>query len=351
MIYALICTSICLIGSLIAVGILFYKNKTLQHQLKELLQENEAKQNPAKDKKSDDIVFKTDKDLVLTYVSESLCKQLGYKEKELIGKSIFGTIMEDTDAIQSHVHGYTGKILKKSRIVNNNIVLRDAEKQNLLMQCHQRPILNEILECTGISFICKNISQTQELQNKLDEIKDKDVLTGALNQESFLSFLEKDFQRAKRYNQNFALLVLETKDLCKFINQGISFERGDKLLKEMYKLCMDKTQNKAFVGRFEKTKFGIILNDYTREKAAALAQEIYEASKPIIKKLGVDDYNAQMLILSHTECKGFTDTYDNMIERINRHIKNALRRHQYGVMTSDNDKKWLNLPRFYKKDE
>ena len=337
----------------ILIGICFWqykKLKTIQQQLKELLQETSAQASDNSQTPTDDMNFKTDKDLIITFANDALCQNLGFNKEELIGKSVFGTLMEDSEAIKSNVLGYTNKILKKTKIVNNEILIRDAEGNTLIMQCHQRPILNEILQCTGISFICKNVSSAKEMQSKLLELSERDILTQALNQEAFLSCLEKDFNRAKRYNQDFALLVVEAKDLCRFINQGISFERGDKLLKAIYNLCAEKTENKCTIGRFEKTKFGLILNDYSREKTAALAQEIYEASKPIIKKLGVDTYNAQMLILSYTERKGFTDTEDNMLERTKRHIENALKKHQYGVTTSDNDKKIINLPFKYEKD-
>ena len=330
--------------------VLYKKLFALQLQLKELLSEKTSQSYEKAQTLTDDMSFKTDKDLIITFANDALCQNLGFKKEELIGKSVFGTLMEDSESIKSNVLGYTNKILKKTKIVNNEILLRNSEGQVLVMQCHQRPILNEILECTGISFICKNVSSAKEMQSKLLELSERDIITNALKQEAFFSCLEKDFNRAKRYNQDFALLVIETKDLCRFINQGISFERGDKLLKSIYNLCAEKTENKCTIGRFEKTKFGLILNDYSREKASTLAQEIYEDSKPIIKKLGVDTYNAQMLILSYTERKGFTDTEDNMLERTNRHIKNALRKHQYGVTTSDNDKKISDSPSKYVKD-
>ena len=337
----------------ILIGICFWQYKklfALQLQLKELLSEKASQSDEKAQTLTDDMNFKTNTNLIITFANDALCQNLGFKKEELIGKSVFGTLMEDSEAIKSNVLGYTNKILKKTKIVNNEILLRNAEGRALIMQCHQRPILNEILECTGISFICKNVSSAKEMQSKLLELSERDILTQALNQEAFFSCLEKDFNRAKRYNQDFALLVVEAKDLCRFINQGISFERGDKLLKSIYNLCAEKTENKCTIGRFEKTKFGLILDGYSREQAAALAQEIYESSKPIIKKLGVDTYNAQMLLLSYTERKGFTDTQDNMLERTNRHIKNALRKHQYGVTSSDNDKKAISTHFKYEKD-
>ena len=264
----------------------------------------------------------------------------------LLRKILIGFILASIVNLLFSFFFYTPKMYRISRD-NNELLIKDSENKTHLMACHQRPILNEILECEGISFVCKNISEAKELREKLQEIDSRDIVTGALNQEAFLTRLEQDFNRAKRYNQDFSLMVVDVRDLCDFINKGISFERGDKLLKTMADLCQDKVKDKGFVGRFEKTKIGMILNGFSREKAAALAKDVFTSSKPKIKKLGVDDYNAQMLIISYTERKGFNDTFDNMLERTKRHVKNAARRREYGVTTSDNDRKTAEVPTKY----
>lgn len=317
--------------------------KVLNKQIKELIKENDVQKTAAKTA-DEDICFKTDKNLIITFANEALNRGLGFKKEALIGRPLIGTLLEDNEAVRSNIKSYTSRIIKKSEIVNNQLVIINSQGQKGLMLCHQRPILNEILECEGISFVCKNISEACELREKLDNLNNNDILTGILNQEAFLNHLEQDFNRAKRYNKDFALLVVELRDLCDFINKGISFERGDHLLKGIADLCRSKVKNKCPAGRFEKTKIGLILNNYTREKAGNLAKEIFSEAKTAIRKLGVDEYNAQMLIISYTERKGFNDTFDNMLERTKRHIKNAARRHQYGVMTSDNDKKQVPLP-------
>lgn len=314
--------------------------KILNRRVKELIKENDVQHPETTDS---EICFKTDKNLNITHVNDALCKTLGFEKDKLIGVSIFGSLLEDNNAVRSNIKGYINRIIKKSDIVNNQLVLIDNNGEKKLTQCHQRPILNEILECEGISFVCQNISETRELQEKLANLKELDPLTGILNQEAFLFRLEQDFNLAKRYNREFSLLIVELRDLCDFINKGISFERGDNLLKNIAELCRNKINDTCFAGRFEKTKIGLILNGYTREKAGKLANSLYSQAKPVIRKLGVDEYNAQMLIFSYTERKGFNDTFDNMLERTRRHIKNAARRHQYGVTTSDNDKKRMPL--------
>lgn len=323
------------------------KIKGMQRQIRELIKEND-KQKAVNDNINEDICFKTDKELNLTFVNDALIKKLEFKRENLIGKSIFGTLLDDNKAIISTVQSYTGKIIKQARIVNNELIIKDAYGKNDLMMCHQRPILNEILDCEGIAFTCKDVTEEKELKEKLQQMSDKDVLTDTLNEEAFLKRLEQDFNRATRYNENFALIVVELRDLCEFINKGISFEHGDNLLKTIANLCNSKLKNEGVVGRIEKTKIALTMNKVSLKKVVSLARDILESSKPQIKKLGVDDYNAQMLIISYTERKGFTDTFDNMLERTKRRIKNAASHHKYGIISPENDQKKYDIPLQYK---
>ncbi len=319
------------------IALLQKRIKTLHVRIKELIKENDE-QPCVNTPKTDEISFKTDKEMKLTEASDSLCLKLGFEKNDLIGKPLLGTLFEDNEAEKSNLKVLSNKIFKTSSIINSDQLILGKDGQKTLMKCHQRPILNEILECEGISFLCKDISEAKKLQRKLKDLTNRDVLTQALNQDEFFHQLEHDFKRAKRYNEDFSLVVVDVKDLCDFINKGISFERGDSLLKTIAELAFAQTDNDYSVGRFDKTRFGIILNKTSRNKAEKIAQNILRESKPLIRKLGVDDYNAQMLTISFTERKGYNDTFDNMIERTKRHIANAVRRHEYGIVSSDNEK-------------
>lgn len=334
MIYLVMISAITIVGLAGACFWMLKKMNEMRVQIKTLIKENDVPKTVC-ESTNEDITFKTDKNLIINTANDALYRELGFTKDEIIGKSIFGTILEDNEAYIDNVKNYTNKIIKKTNIVNNELVILKSDGKKQLVLCHQRPILNEILECEGISFVCKNISEASELREKLDEIKNKDALTDTLNQKAFMVRLEQDFLRAKRYNKEFALVVVELRDLCDFINKGISFEAGDKLLKTMTGFCSAKIKGFGSIGRFDKTKLGLILNDCSREKAAELAYDLFENSKPKIRKLGVDEYNAQMLIISYTERRGFNDTYDNMLERVNRHLKAAVRDHRYGVTASD----------------
>ncbi|MFR8205315.1 MAG: hypothetical protein ACLU99_02475 [Alphaproteobacteria bacterium] len=62
----------------------------------------------------------------------------------------------------------------------------------------------------------------------------------------------------------------------------------------------------ANIGRVDKTKIVMVLNGTNREKALAIAQKIMKESVPAIRQLGVDEYNAQMIVITYSDRKTST---------------------------------------------
>lgn len=323
-----------LCGLLAAYAIILQaKLHKAKKNVKELIVENDTQavqnQNP-----QSDIYFKTDLDFIITYANDAV-KNLGFVPEELIGKHVLGSIFENNDANLKTLLSDFNKISKKQATVNTDQIVIKKDGSKVLMRCRTRPLLNSILKCDGISIMCKDCSETNLLKQKLNSFENRDVFTGILNEETFLKRLEHDFKQAKRYNNDFSLVVVELADIYEFINKGIDFETGDKLLKATAEICITEAGKDSSIGRFDKTKFGIILNKAPREKAVELSQQLYPLIVGKISTMGVDNYNAEMVAISYTNRKNFNDTDDYMLERVRRHIRNALRGRKYGIFSSD----------------
>lgn len=131
------------------------------------------------------------------------------------------------------------RLIKNQATLNVEGLLFKKDGSSFNVRCRKRPILNEILKCTGISYLCEDITETKIWKQKLSTYASHDFLIGdILNEEAFTQRLEHDFNRAKRYNQPFAMLVIELKDIYDFANKGISFETGDTILKNAAEYCV-----------------------------------------------------------------------------------------------------------------
>lgn len=320
---------------IIYMTVLQVKLHKVKKNLKELLVENDT-QTTIIQQQQKDIYFKTDLDFMITYANDATFNILGFTPEELIGQHVLGTVFKNNDANLKTLLSDFSKVSKKQATVNTDQILIKKDGGKLLMRCRGRPILNSILRCEGMSFMCKDFSETRRMEEQLESYARRDMLlTEILNEEAFLKRLEHDFRVNKRYNNEFSLIVIELCDIYEFINKGIDFETGDKLLKAASEICVNTAGNDKSIGRFDKTKIGIILNKTPREEAVKLSKKLYDLIVAKIRTLGVDNYNAEMIIISYTNRKNINDTDDLMLERVRRHIRNAMRNHKYGIISSN----------------
>ena len=71
------------------------------------------------------------------------------------------------------------------------------------------------------------------------------------------------------------------------------------------------------------------------EQALQKAIYLFGSIVPAIKNLRIDEANAQMIVITYSNRKGFADSFDAMLARLNRHISMALKQKIYGIVSSD----------------
>ncbi len=319
--------------------ILVLRNKFRQtnRTLRELIKENDGQQsNPQKT--SGDIYFKVNKEFILTFINESGADILGYDANELLNKPILQTLLEDNIANKEALETALSKMCRNQSTINTQILLLRKNGQKQLMLCRERPQLNEILECEGISFLCKDISEAKAWKENLSQFENRDLFIAGLNEQALMERLEHDFKLAQRYNKDFSCVVIELKDVYDFICRGIDFETADRMLKSVSDICFANLTPNANIGRVDKTKLALVLNGTSTEKAAVICQNIFQQAIPAIRKIGIDEYNASMFAIAYGGHKGYNDTYDGMWTRLKRHIKSALKKKDYRIINADSER-------------
>ena len=338
MVKALIVLLSVLVLALIAlVFVLLNKIKQTNRTLRELIKENDGQQsNPGKT--SGDIYFKINKDFVITFINENGADMLGYESCELLNRSVFETLIEDTEGNRETLSNVLSKMCRNQSSINTQIVLirKDGKKQ--LMQCRERPLLDEILECEGISFLCKDLSEAKAWKENLSQFENRDILISGLNEDALFERFEHDFKLAQRYNKPFSCLTVEMKDVYDFISRGIDFETADKMLKNVGDICFANLTPNANIGRVDKTKIVLVLNATAADKAFGIAEKISEQILPAVRALGIDEYNAAMFVIAYAAKKNYTDTSDALWTRMRRHVKQALKKKEYRIIDADNER-------------
>ena len=126
-----------------------------------------------------------------------------------------------------------------------------------------------------ISLLAKNLKNiAQDLSNLII----KDYLTQAYNSYYFSRTLEKEIERAKRYNQPLSFIYLDFYNF-KYINDAYGHDIGDKVLKEFSQKISSKIRSIDTFARLGGDEFGIIMPETDIEGAMYVARKILKIAE------------------------------------------------------------------------
>jgi diguanylate cyclase (GGDEF)-like protein len=125
--------------------------------------------------------------------------------------------------------------------------------------------------------------QLQESHQRLRALAENDSLTGLANRYYFDESLRAAIQRAKRHNEQLALLFLDL-DNFKFINDGLGHVIGDQVLKEVATRLLHVVRAGDIVCRLGGDEFAILAHNFdSQESVSQLAQRILDdLRRPIL---------------------------------------------------------------------
>lgn len=144
----------------------------------------------------------------------------------------------------------------------------------------------------------KLMSRIKEDAKKMSMI---DTLTGLLNHYGFTHSLEREVNRAKRYDLALSVIVFDI-DRFKLINDTYGHLRGDEVLKTVAKILLKNLREADMPSRQGGDEFAIILPQITKTEAFAVAEKlrsrteefnfIFEGKRiPITLSLGVASFS------------------------------------------------------------
>jgi len=146
--------------------------------------------------------------------------------------------------------------------------------------------------------------ELKDINNKLRSIAYMDALTGLYNRRLFLSTMENELRRAKRYARPFSLILFDI-DRFKLINDKYGHRFGDTVLQGIGQVVKQTVRNTDVVARYGGEEFGIVMPETDLADAVItgerLRKQIETWSVPLNGKtvgvtisLGVTDYVAGM---------------------------------------------------------
>jgi two-component system cell cycle response regulator len=123
------------------------------------------------------------------------------------------------------------------------------------------------------------------VHKKIAENSIKDGLTGLYNHRYFMESLDIEFERARRYERTFSLLMIDI-DYFKKINDQYGHQTGDVVLSGLSDIFFSCIRKSDIVCRYGGEEFSVILPDTKQENAKITADKIRRAVEKAIFKEG-----------------------------------------------------------------
>ena len=137
----------------------------------------------------------------------------------------------------------------------------------------RRLVIGSIL--TTLLNLVGSVKAIYKYTKDLEHYATRDPLTDIYNQRMFWEFLGYEVGRAKRHNQQFAVIMLDM-DNFKNINDRYGHHFGDSFLQSFAKLIQTAVRDGDIVSRYGGDEFCIILPDAADTQAHMIAQRITE---------------------------------------------------------------------------
>ena len=132
------------------------------------------------------------------------------------------------------------------------------------------PKLGEAYHSVGI---VRNISSRKKMEEKLQNMSNKDQLTGAYNRHNFLEYLEYEISRVQRNHSPLSLVMFDI-DHFKWINDNHGHGTGDDTLRELVRIIGQNLRDVDILTRWGGEEFIIMTPDTDKRDASVLAERL-----------------------------------------------------------------------------
>lgn len=123
--------------------------------------------------------------------------------------------------------------------------------------------------------LIKEVEQRIKAEKKLQLLATTDELTGAYNRRAFDDSMHKNIGRAKRYNENLSLFLIDIDDFKK-VNDTYGHDVGDMVLITIVRIVTDTIRQEDTIARWGGEEFTVLMPQTEKANALQLAERVRE---------------------------------------------------------------------------
>lgn len=139
--------------------------------------------------------------------------------------------------------------------------------------CTLGPLRDDKNKITYLYIMVQDVTEIAAYENRLVEMNSRDGLTGVYNRKFFQSRLKEEFERYKRYNTPFSLIMQDI-DFFKKVNDNYGHLAGDYVLKKFAATIISRIRGADIIARYGGEEFCCLLPETPLESAHTLADHI-----------------------------------------------------------------------------
>ncbi|MBU2882775.1 ammonium transporter [Psychrosphaera sp. B3R10] len=287
--------------------ICFVHDITLQKIAENDLFQEKEKANKTLDSIGDGVISTSPSGNV-QYINRTAAKLTGWLDKDAIGKPLHRVFCA-VDKITDHPNDQLITKINQNRktiITQKSQLLFSRSDDVYAIRYTASPIFDKENKLTGIVIVFQDITQSQQIQSKLNHQATHDPLTDLFNRREFdirLQQIVDDVQSQPKSGVEHSLIFIDL-DEFKFVNDICGHAAGDTLLKEVSSIMNETIRHQDTLARLGGDEFAIILNDCPIERSLVIAEKIklnisqykYKQDKKefgVTTSIGVAEINAQ----------------------------------------------------------
>ena len=145
--------------------------------------------------------------------------------------------------------------------------------QFMQQNCTLGPLRDENNAIQYLYIMVQDVTEVAAYEHKLVEMNSRDGLTGVYNRKFFENRLKEEFERYKRYQTNFSLIMQDI-DFFKKINDNYGHLAGDHILIAFSSAIVSRIRGADIMARYGGEEFCCLLPETSIDSAHTLAEHI-----------------------------------------------------------------------------
>jgi diguanylate cyclase (GGDEF)-like protein/PAS domain S-box-containing protein len=219
-----------------------------------------------------DIIYKTDIEGQITYISPSVYFIAGYSVKEAIGMKV----AEEVYAEPQDRKLFLAKILNNGFVKNFEAQLLRKDGSLWWGSISAHLSKNDDGTLLSVEGIIRDISVQKLAQDKLSYQAVHDSLTGLINRHEFETRVSTLLANVKNSDECHAMCFMDL-DQFKVVNDTCGHVAGDELLIKIGQLLLGTISKSDTLARLGGDEFGVLMENCTLAEATELAERILKA--------------------------------------------------------------------------